>query len=328
MFSVIIPLYNKIQFIERAIESVLAQSYKIFEIIVVNDGSTDEGEKKVKEKYHSRVKLINQENKGVSAARNTGISNSKYQYIAFLDADDLWHPEYLSSAWYAINSKSNPGILGTSYTKFKNIKEVNLLKNNLKKNPIQEVHTYSTKEFFNHSLLNTLTFTSAIIIKKDFFEKNLGFDQKIKFGEDLDVWFRAILFFGQIVFIPAPLVFYSKEDPDAATKRIYHLNSTLLPKIINDKYFQIENIKEIDALEAFKTFRVKWVFLRLHPLFLSKDNEIPLKELMSKLPKKYLFASGIYFMPFWIGNTFFKNRILRKYFVRNLVFCFSHFYKS
>ena len=93
--SVVIPLYNKAKYIKRALDSVLAQSYQDFEVIVVNDGSTDGSEKVVEQYTDPRVRLISQQNAGASAARNRGIVEAKYELVAFLDADDEWHPDYL-----------------------------------------------------------------------------------------------------------------------------------------------------------------------------------------------------------------------------------------
>ena len=90
MFSIIIPLYNKEKYIVNTIKSVLNQSFSKFEVIVVDDGSSDNGVNAVKKIDDSRIKIITQKNQGVSAARNNGIKNAKYEYIAFLDADDLW----------------------------------------------------------------------------------------------------------------------------------------------------------------------------------------------------------------------------------------------
>lgn len=89
-FSVIIPLYNKGNCISRAIESILKQTYQNFEILIVDDGSTDDGAIKVKAFQDSRIHLIQQQNFGVSVARNTGVQYSHNPYLCFLDADDLW----------------------------------------------------------------------------------------------------------------------------------------------------------------------------------------------------------------------------------------------
>lgn len=94
--SVIIPTYNREKYITKALESVLAQSYKDFEVIVVDDGSKDNTQQNLK-RYQDKIKYIYQDNAGVSAARNTGIRHASGEWLAFLDSDDEWMPEYLST---------------------------------------------------------------------------------------------------------------------------------------------------------------------------------------------------------------------------------------
>lgn len=115
MISVIIPLYNCKKYITRAIESVLKQTYLPKEIIVVNDGSTDNGEKIVEEMHHPLIKVINQKNGGVSSARNTGINEARGQFIAFLDADDEWLPNHLEIITNLIELYPKCGLFATSY---------------------------------------------------------------------------------------------------------------------------------------------------------------------------------------------------------------------
>ncbi len=97
LVSVIIPMYNTADYIEQTVKSVLSQTYNNFEIVIVDDGSTDKGAELVlsMQRNDSRIKYIFQKNQGVSAARNNGISNSSGEYLAFLDSDDLWKPEKL-----------------------------------------------------------------------------------------------------------------------------------------------------------------------------------------------------------------------------------------
>src|SRR5690554_2358538 len=107
MFSVVIPLYNKEKYISLTLKSVLNQSFKDFEILIVNDGSTDRSVEVVKKFDDSRIRLVDQPNAGVSAARNKGIKEAKFDWVAFLDADDRWDVEFLSEIANAIKKYPN-----------------------------------------------------------------------------------------------------------------------------------------------------------------------------------------------------------------------------
>ena len=115
MISVIIPLYNKVHTIKRTLNSVINQSFQDFEIIIVNDGSTDNSIQLIKENFDDhRIKIINQKNKGVSSARNKGVQESKHDHIAFLDGDDEWDKNYLKTICSIIVSYKNYGMINTA----------------------------------------------------------------------------------------------------------------------------------------------------------------------------------------------------------------------
>lgn len=115
MISIIIPLYNCEKFITRSINSILRQTVKDFEIIVVNDGSTDNGAKIVEEMHSPQIRLINQPNQGVSAARNRGIKEAKYELVTFLDADDEWDANHLETILYLYHKYPQCGVFASSY---------------------------------------------------------------------------------------------------------------------------------------------------------------------------------------------------------------------
>ena len=202
MFSVVIPYYKKKQYIERCINAVLNQTCKDFEIIVVDDGSNDDLAELIQKKYQEKVILISQENQGVSVARNTGIAKASHDYIAFLDADDYWSPFYLQKAEEIITNEKEVKIIGSLYSKAKNeIESQN-----------KKIQYYLISDYFKNALRNMLFFTSATIVKKHFFTNNSDFNPKLKYGEDLDIWFRVMLSKGKAFYIENILVYYSNED--------------------------------------------------------------------------------------------------------------------
>ena len=190
-FSVVIPLYNKVEHIKRSIDSVLEQSYSDFEIVVVNDGSTDGSGELVKKYNDKRIKLIEQDNAGVSIARNTGISNSNGLYIAFLDADDFWYPDFLDTIKNLIEKYPKAGAYATAYkVKEKDGKYYNLNFSPLPPYPWEGIiqNYFSCLASGNHSVR-----TSAICIKRKIFDEIGFFDPCFKIGEDTDMWIRAFL---------------------------------------------------------------------------------------------------------------------------------------
>ena len=96
MISIVIPLYNKAHTIVHTLNAVFKQEYQDFEVIIVDDGSTDNGVGIIQQHFHdNRIRIFHQENQGVSVARNRGVEEARCEYVALLDGDDEWHPDYL-----------------------------------------------------------------------------------------------------------------------------------------------------------------------------------------------------------------------------------------
>ncbi len=114
--TVIVPLFNKEQYIARCLRSIQAQTLSEFEVIVVNDGSTDGGEKIAAQFADSRIRVIHQTNAGPGAARNRGLSEARGEYVAFLDADDEWLPDYLQSAVTILDANSSAACVSCGHT--------------------------------------------------------------------------------------------------------------------------------------------------------------------------------------------------------------------
>ena len=191
LFSIVIPLYNKTEHIQRAIDSVLDQTLQYFEIIVVNDGSTDGGENIVKQYTDPRITLIEQKNSGVSAARNRGILNSNGEYVAFLDADDFWFPDFLDTINDLIKKFPEAGAYATAYK----VKEPNGKYYEVSFSPIPPFpwegiisNYFECIASGKHSIC-----TDTVCIKKDIFDSVGLFDTSFSMGEDTDMWIRLYL---------------------------------------------------------------------------------------------------------------------------------------
>ena len=189
-FSVIIPLYNKANFVRQTVDSVLNQTYTDFEIIIVNDGSTDNSLAVVNEINDSRIRIFSKENGGVSVARNFGIEKSQNEYIAFLDADDLWLPGFLETIKEMIKQSPQAGIFAMGCTVIDNSGRSEIVSRRLAKGETLLIENYS-KSLIKNEIPFTLTGT--ICIKKSLFDKTGVFREGIKRGEDLDMWLRLSL---------------------------------------------------------------------------------------------------------------------------------------
>ncbi|NBL65330.1 glycosyltransferase [Flavobacterium sp. NST-5] len=191
-FSVIIPLYNKENFVAATIQSALNQTFTDFEIIVINDGSTDKSAEKVSQISDSRIQLFTTENQGVSAARNFGIEKASGKMIAFLDADDYWFPNHLENLFELGERFPECGMFCTNYERFFN--EKNIVKPHFVDVPTQPWKGI-VSDFFKSSYVDRIAWTSAVAVPKKVLEKVGNFDTKITLGagEDTQLWIRIAL---------------------------------------------------------------------------------------------------------------------------------------
>lgn len=242
-FSVIIPLYNKAPYIRKALESVFAQTYTDFEVIVVDDGSTDDScaiadefvreamgnglwaineENEVKG-YRLEVqgdensgaetnaykllpinyKLIRQANSGVSAARNNGVAQSHGDYIAFLDADDWWEPTYLEKMAQLIEDYPEVGLYASNYYYHKDGQ-------NIIKVHIPTGYFNYPKEYFKNFAMPV--WTGATMIPRNVYDEMGGFPVGIKLGEDFLLWAKIAMHY-PMVFLNEPLAYYNNTLP-------------------------------------------------------------------------------------------------------------------
>ena len=188
MISVIIPLYNKEGSIAQALDSVMAQECQDFEVIVVDDGSTDGGAAVVENYGDPRIRLVRQENAGVSAARNRGIEEARGEYVAFLDADDVWMPGFLSEIEALQREFPQCRAQATNYVFNSNgVKSPTILR----KVPFCEERGVLVNYFEVASCSHPPVWTSAVCIERRLLLEIGGFPVGIKSGEDLLTWARV-----------------------------------------------------------------------------------------------------------------------------------------
>jgi glycosyltransferase involved in cell wall biosynthesis len=203
--SVIIPTYNRAKTLIEAIESVMAQDYHDFEIVVVDDGSADNTYEILR--AFPEILVVRQDRQGVSAARNAGIAEASGRLIAFLDSDDLWLPAKLSTQVAFLDSSPDALICQT---------EEIWIRNGIRVNP-KKRHKKPSGMIFERYLEMCLVSPSAVMMKSSLFDEVGGFDEALPVCEDYDLWLRVSCRF-PIYLIDVPLVIKRGGHPDQLSR--------------------------------------------------------------------------------------------------------------
>lgn len=271
-FSVIIPLYNKSPYIEKALRSVLAQTFNDYELIVVNDGSLDDSafiaERVLADSQESYM-IIHQENAGVSCARNRGVANSRGEYLCFLDADDWWSPTFLERMDWLIREYPDAGIWGTNYYYVKNGK-MRICVRNTGTGYINYCQIYS------RGMAMPLT-SISVAVKQSVFEEFQGFNPKLRLGEDFDLWIKIALRY-KVAFLNEPLAFYN-QDVNPSWRAIGHLTDPSVHMLWNLGYLEEEEKINPDYKQLVDNLRVYALF----PYYLSRQYRAEARKELDKV---------------------------------------------
>ena len=292
MISVVIPLYNKQNSIAATLQSVLAQTYTNYEIIVVDDGSTDDSAR-IAEEYIREVKgaensraettasrlsplafrLIRKSNGGVCSARTRGIQEAKYDYIALLDGDDLWDEHYLEEQVKLIQDFPEAKMWGINFAEMSNGNLIRKLPTGLPKGYRGYVENY----FQIPGRISDLYCSSSVVIKKEVFERVGYFDERIKYSEDIDMWYRIIANYS-VVFYDRYMAWYLY-DAENRTMNRTRLLKDWLPNFV-DKY-QDERFKHN---RVFYQWINRWSANRIRKIYFEDSSQrIVAKGAMKKL---------------------------------------------
>lgn len=211
MISVIIPLYNKEKSVYKTLQSVCEQTYTDMEILVVDDGSTDKSAAFAASYPDTRIRIIRKENGGVCSARNRGIREAKGEYVALLDADDLWDKEYLAEQVKMIADFSEAAMWGINFAEMSEGKLVRKLDTALPEGFRGYVENY----FQMQGRVSDLFCSSSVVIRKEVFDKVGMFDERLKYSEDNDMWWRIIATY-PVAFYDRYMVFYCYDAENRA----------------------------------------------------------------------------------------------------------------
>ncbi|MCA9456064.1 MAG: glycosyltransferase family 2 protein [Nitrospira sp.] len=247
LISVVIPAYNAEVFIGQTIQSVLDQTYPWHEIIVVDDGSTDSTKEALK-RFEGRIRYLHQQNKGPSAARNTGIQSAKGDFICFLDADDLWIPEKLEVQLAFMEANPDIALVCSDYEEFN--EEAIVLSSFL----AEKHHMFPTcpivagplDNAFEKLVFENFVGTPTVMLRKSCLEKAGVFDEEIRSVEDRDLWLRISAWY-RIACIPQ--IFCKKrvhqmnvsKQTELALRgkiRVLEKNWKLFPQLVPDRMWR------------------------------------------------------------------------------------------
>lgn len=276
-FSVIIPLYNKAPYVAKAIESVLAQSFTDYELVIMDDGSQD-GSFGVALQCidgHPNCHIYRQTNKGVSVARNNAVALSQGEYLCFLDADDWWDPAFLEEMSQLIEEFPDAGIYGTNYT---------IVNETRHKTRVASVGVDSgfEKGYINYCQVYAKTmymplWTGAVCEPRSVFDEMGGFPRDIKLGEDFLLWIRIAIKY-MVAFLNKPLAFYN-QDVDGANRGVGRLHQPQEHMLWNLGFLEEEEKINSDYKQLVDNLRT----YMLLPYYLSKDYHDEAKSELAKV---------------------------------------------
>ena len=305
--SVVLPLYNKEKAIARTVESVLKQTKPDFELIIVNDGSTDNSLAVAQQLalQDSRLRIIDKPNGGVSSARNTGIKAASGEYIALLDGDDTWDPTFLEEQVRLIEDFPKAGLWGVNYA---------FVRSGIPY-PCQQGMGAGFRGYVENyfgTKHNDLFCSSSVMIRKNVFEQVGYFDERIAASEDLDMWFRIILHF-PIVYYDKVLVYYQQD----AENRVAYDTGVRVPLTRDIRYYIDKFDADCDSDPTFSHYLHTYVavhLLRKEYYFGTakerKDSDVVVRKLRYEdIHPKY---SWIFKTPRWFGRIVYKIVCMKK----------------
>lgn len=317
MISIVIPLYNKEKAIVGTLNSVLAQTNTDYEVIIVNDGSTDNSKQVVEDyiksqiagtatNYKSPIRLINKPNGGVSSARNRGIKEAKGEYIAFLDADDLWDKDYLMEQVRMMTDFPKAAMWGINFAEVTN---GNQLVRRLATGLPDDYRGY-VEDYFGltkKGRISDLFCSSSVVVRKEVFDKVGYFDERIKYAEDTDMWWRIIARY-PVAFYDKYMVFYQFDAENRALMNACRFKYCL--SCYPDKY-----IPFMDN-EMFYQYTQAWCANRIRLAYFCNNDEDKnaAKNAIQRLdyvviPYKYkLFFYLPYIIARWLSNLDYRRK--------------------
>lgn len=311
-FSVIVPLFNKAPYVKKALDSVIGQSFRDFELIVINDGSSDDSFDIAKETLETSkladYQLIHQNNAGVSIARNNGVAASHGDYLCFLDADDWWASSFLERMDWLIREYPEAGIYGTNYFYVKNGRQ-SISVTTADTGYINYFKAYAER-------LQMPLWTGAVCIPRSVFFEMGEFEPGLKLGEDFCLWIKVVLRY-KVAFLNEPLSFYF-QDSDATWRLVGRLHAPETHMLWNLQHLESEEEHNSD----YKLLIDKLRTYSLLPYYISRQYRNAARHELAKVDwgkqsKKtvFLYKMPVFFLKcrqvFYRLGSFLKQAIIK-----------------
>ncbi len=272
--SIIIPTYNRADFLKEAIDSVLAQNYQDFELLIVDDGSIDHTRELIS-RYGERVRYLYQENQGVSSARNRGIRSSSGQYVAFLDSDDLWLPEKLEQQLAVMRQQPELRLCHTEEIWIRRGVRVNQKKK----------HQKHGGYIFPYCLPLCVISPSSVLLRRNVFDDVGYFDEVLPACEDYDLWLRITQHY-PVHFIETPLLMKRGGHEDQLSRKYWGIDRFRIQAL--EKLLQAKTLTPEQAEQTLQELQRKCDIIAKGCLKRQKTDEW---EYYSQLPKQYYQAT-------------------------------------
>ncbi|MGV1011746.1 MAG: glycosyltransferase family 2 protein [Flavobacterium sp.] len=305
-FTIILPLYNKEKFVENTLKSILNQTFTDYEVLIVNDCSTDESVDKIKPFLSESIKLLeHSENKGLSASRNTGIKKANANYITFLDADDVWKPTFLETIHQLVKDFPEAKIFGTNYEEVYS----NIIVSPINFSNIIDSNDAQIIDFFKYNLGQGIYNHGSVCFHKSVYEKAGLYDETIDFAEDIDFNIRANYYFKLAYSNTIQMQYFMETGAQLTRSSILNKrlpdydkydafangNTTVAKYLAFEKYVLAKHIKADGGYELYKKMssKIDYKYLNWKQKILLK-----LPAFILKLIKKYkeiLIKKGLKF---------------------------------
>ena len=300
MISIVIPLYNKEKQIAHTLQSVFNQTFQDFEVVIVDDGSTDGSVAEVEKFEDQRIRVVRQQNVGVSAARNRGINEAKSDLIAFLDADDEWKPEYLATQYYLYQKYPDCNTYACNY-EFRNPEGV-VTSTTIRKLTFTGKDGILSNYFEVASCSYPPLWTSAVMVKKRAIQVVGGFPVGIKSGEDLLTWARLAVN-GVIAFSNLSMAIFVRNE--ALFNKDQQQRTPEIEDIVGKEFFNI--YAENRTVRGLNSYLALWHKMRTR-IFIEKGHrQLALKECLISMKYDINIKILVFFVLIFLPVSFSKK---------------------